>query len=140
MTNSATSYDRIQQLADGSKMVFCRECKEAIGPTMSNITTATCELCRRVAAGETLTPELIEIYNRSKGRPETVTALMLAPDPSNVKRESRFTFRSLGSTVVRAAGIVVEKTPVLSQIVAKTKRRGRLLGNIRLGSDGEETK
>lgn len=133
---SGSSADRRLVNPDGSSNVYCMSCGEFISKTYERTNRATCELCRRVLAGEVLTEEAIRAYQIGKQDKANVTLLDLSDKiPAQARK---FSLRSLGSGFLRAYKAVKAPPPteetVPSMKTARSKRRGRLFESVTLGS------
>ncbi len=119
---------------DGAIDVHCWNCGCYIGRTYERITSAQCELCRRVELGEPMTEDMVRQYKSAKIGHEDVTMLLLPVEtPHGLGK--KFSVRSMAGNVMQALGIKQPPPePTISQHVAKSKQRKRLFESVQLGS------
>lgn len=119
---------------EGAHCVKCWQCTRTICYSVAPITRALCGLCQASADGILLSEDAIRDYvNASHGSGE-ISLLTLHDDPTEAPVETQTRF---ASTFGRALGFLRERVQSIatpSKALAKTKRRGRLLEGLELGS------
>lgn len=119
--------------ADGTVNIHCFECGTFICKTYANFTRAICEMCRRVANGEALSMEAVAEYEQLKEGQANVSLLVLPEVPKG----RAFTLSSMVGTVMQAIGfkkLTNQASNTESAKLARSKKRGRLLESVDLGS------
>lgn len=119
------------QSRDGSYRVSCSQCRQYISDSPVKLGSVTCAVCAAALEAKMLTPDAMDMYNRSKGGMRNVSMLVMENDPTVLGE--KFSLRTMGGALVRALGFAKEKPDDLESVkVARGKARKRLFEDVDL--------
>lgn len=119
------------QSREGLYRIYCSECRQYISDSPVKLGGVTCAICAAALEAKMMTPEAIDMYNRSKGGMRNVSMLVVADDATQTG--DKFSLRTMGGSLIRALGFGKEPIEELESVrVAKGKSRKRLFDDVDL--------
>lgn len=122
-----SAFSRSSRNARGEWVVYCTDCREPICVTTIPIGKMQCELCRRVANGETLDDDTVKLIKASKAPITGVTALNLSPQADQLDQ-----VKTMGNGFLKALGRLVGREVTQAEEVVLEKSRKRLFDDVDL--------